>query len=192
MPAGRFIVLEGPDGSGTTSQSKLLAAALHAEGNDVLLTAEPTDSSIGRYIREQLAQKTLPSPSALQLLFCADRALHVDQVILPALHAGTTVICDRYISSTIVYGQASGLDAAWLTAINAQFPEPDVLVYLLPPFEVCMQRIGLRSSKDFFESQAFQQRVYDAYGTLSKQACVIDSSGTLQETAAKILETIKS
>jgi dTMP kinase len=166
---GRFIVLEGPDGSGTSTHSRLLADSLKATGQEVLLTAEPTDSPIGLFIRQQLKEKTISSGSALQLLFCADRAWHIANVIKPALKAGKTVVCDRYVISTLVYGEALGLDPEWLVRVNTPFIEPDVLLLALPSFETCMQRIGKREQLDVFENHPFQRKVYDLYTRVAEE-----------------------
>lgn len=182
-----LIVLEGPDGAGTTKHSKLLAERLKQEGHDVVLTAEPTDGPIGTQIRTMLKGDRLPDPKAVQLLFCADRADHVTRVMEPALAAGKTVITDRYTLSTIVYGAAQGLDASWLLAINDAFPRPDQTFLLLPPYKVCAKRVSRRATKDQFEVDAFQRKVYGLY----EQACQpdvlrIDSSGKMEEVAEKI------
>ncbi len=160
---GTFIVLEGPDGSGTTTHSKLLAERLRRDGEDVLLTAEPTESAIGKFIREQLKLKTIPSASALQLLFCADRAAHIETVIKPALKAGKIVISDRYVISTLVYGEALGLDPDWLLRVNTPFLEPDVVMIALPSFPVCMERLKKRKQLDVFENTKFMRKVHDLY-----------------------------
>lgn len=160
---GKFIVLEGPDGAGTTTQSKLLADALQALGHDVLLTAEPSNGPIGSFVRSQLQAKTLPSPTAIQLAFCADRAWHVDTVITPALAQGKVVICDRYVTSTIIYGEASGVDVQWLRRINDSFPSPDLEIFTLVPFAVGYARVSKRAAQDAFEIKAFQEKIYNLY-----------------------------
>lgn len=190
---GQFIVLEGPDGSGTTTHAKLLAEALAKDGRDVVLTAEPTDSPIGRFIREQLQKKTIESPSALQLLFCADRAWHIEKVIKPALAAGKTVISDRYVISTLIYGEALGLDPDWLVRVNTPFLEPDIMMIALPPLHVCLERIRKRKQLDVFENSPFQKKVYDLYekyGAGDPSVHVIDTSGTLDEAAARIRRAV--
>ncbi len=192
MP-GRFIVLEGPDGSGTTTHSKLLAETLRARGEEVVLTAEPTESHIGKFIREQLQSKTIESPSALQLLFCADRALHIEKVIKPALAAGKTVISDRYVISTLVYGEALGLDPDWLLHVNTPFLEPDVMIIALPPLHVCLERIMKRKQLDVFENTRFQKLVYDLYekvGAEDDGSVVIDTGGDKDEAATEILNVV--
>ena len=201
-PRMPLIVLEGPDGAGTTKHSKLLADRLTKEGHKVVLTAEPTDGPIGSFIRsilkspsgdvEALRAMPLPSPGALKLLFCADRADHVARVIAPALAAGKTVISDRYSLSTIVYGAAQGLDRDWLQSINNAFPKPDVIFLLLPPYEVCAERVGRRATKDQFEVDAFQRKVYAEYEKArSPEMIVIDTSGLAEEVAGTIEAFVK-
>ncbi len=191
---GRFIVLEGPDGSGTTTHSRFLASGLEAMGHDVLLTAEPTNGPIGRFIRGQLKEADVPSPSALQLLFCADRAAHIEKVIKPALDAGKTVVCDRYVISTLVYGEALGLDPEWLLTVNTPFIEPDLLFIALPDFDVCMERIGRREQLDVFENFSFQRKVYDLYQRIGEEdpdVKMIDTGQPVNQVAAAMLTFVQ-
>ncbi len=184
MTNGQFIVFEGPDGSGTTRHSGVLAERLRQNGKTVVLTAEPTESPIGQEIRGLLNGATLPSADAVQLLFCADRADHVATVIGPALQEGKTVICDRYVLSTIVYGAAQGVDRGWLAEINAKFPKPDLLFIMLPPFDVCMERIRRREQTDQFEMENLQRRVYENYKSVEDPSVMfIDTSGDKDEVA---------
>lgn len=182
-----FIVFDGPDGSGTTRQSKIFAQKLREEGFDVVLTAEPTDSPFGDEIRDMLKRDSMPSPKAIQLLFTADRANHVETVIEPALREGKFVVCDRYSLSTIVYGAAQGIDKAWLREVNRDFPQPNITFITLPPFDVCMQRIGRRQEQDMFEKENFQRRVYEEYKALEDpNVFFVDTSGSKQESANMI------
>jgi dTMP kinase len=186
MQKGTFIVLEGPDGSGTTTHAALLAERLRAEGLDVVQTAEPTDSPIGKCIRGYLASSEGISASPLQLLFCADRAWHVEMVIRPALAEGKVVVCDRYIPSTLVYGASQGLDTQWLRKVNSAFPAPDCLMFALPPLAVCLERIGRRSERELFETEILQQKIHAEYRKLADEdpsVTVLDTSGSKQETA---------
>lgn len=183
----KFIVIDGPDGSGTTRQSEMLAERLRAKGDTVVLSAEPTSSSIGKEVRAMLHKDTMPSAEAVQLLFCADRADHVINTIKPALENGHTVILDRYALSTIIYGGAQGVDQQWLTDVNAAFPKPDLTFITLPPFEVCMERIGRRSVQDRFEVESFQRRVYDLYKSVEDPSVIfIDTSGSKAESSEMI------
>ncbi len=193
MKKGRFIVLEGPDGSGTTTHAKILAETLRAKGEEVVLTAEPTDSAIGRFIREQLKAKTIESPSALQLLFCADRAWHIENVIKPALATGKTVISDRYVISTLIYGEALGLDPDWLVRVNTPFLEPDIMIIALPALHLCLERIMKRKQLDVFENTRFQKLVYDLYekaGAEDSGSVVIDTGGEKDHVSAMILDVV--
>ncbi len=167
---GRFIVLDGPDGSGTSLHSKLLAERLTSENIPVHLTAEPSNGMIGQQIRPLLAsEQDSPSPDALQLLFCADRADHVIKELLPALEDGITVICDRYSLSTLVYGAVLGLDVEWLRSINEPFPQPDHTIFTLPDYAVCRDRLTRRSSHDAWENDDFQHNIYNEYKRLSDE-----------------------
>lgn len=169
----------------------MLAERLRALGKTVVLTAEPTDSAIGKEIRSMLKSDTMPSPDAVQLLFCADRANHVSTVIEPALRRGDTVVCDRYVLSTLVYGAATGLSRDWLLAVNAAFPKPDLSIITLPPFDICMERIMNRSERDRFETENFQRRVYEGYrSTEDTESVFVDTSGEKEEVAECILRRV--
>ncbi len=177
--SARFIVFEGPDGSGTTTHSTALVERLKSRGISAMHTFEATDGPIGTFIRGKLREGGLPG-NALQLLFTADRAWHVEHVLKPALEQDTVVVCDRYSLSTVIYGAAQGFDRSWLEAMNDAFVKPDLLLLALPPFDVCMQRLGKRE-KDVIEADdSLQKRVYDLYAqyasTLPAEQ-VIDTSG---------------
>ncbi len=192
---GTFIVLEGPDAAGTTTQSHLLAENLRAKGVDVVLTNEPTDNEIGKFIRQQLSQKTIPSPEALQMLFCADRALHVKTVIQPAMKAGKTVITDRYMTSTLIYGAALGIDIKWLERLNILFPKPDIEIFTLPGLEVCLQRMQKRKEGDVFENVNFATTIYRLYEAMASQknsVYIVDTSKEKQEAAQNIMQLIEN
>jgi len=190
--ASKFIVIEGPDGSGTTRQSALLTERLRKGGETVVLTAEPTESTIGQEIRDILHRDSMPSPDAIQLLFCADRANHVATIIEPALKRGHTVVCDRYALSTIVYGTTQGVDSEWLEEINDAFPKPDITFITLPPFEVCMERINRRRKTDQFEMENFQRRVYEQYKSIEDPSVFfVDTSGPKKEVADTIEQKVR-
>lgn len=197
MQKGVFIVLEGPDGSGTTSQSKLLAERLQQEGHDVLLTAEPTTGPIGVFIRNQLSTSgNSVTAGALQLLFTADRAWHVDTVIEPALKEGKIVIAERYGISTVIYGEATGIDGKWLEAANDKFLKPDLLIVTLPQFDIAIERINKRKEKDIMEEKVeLQRRIHDlyrAYAANHPECPLVDTSGTLEESAEHIYRVVSA
>lgn len=184
---GVFIVLEGPDGSGTSTHAALLAARMQREGRNVLQTHEPTDGPIGRMIRTLLQNGGMPS-DALQLLFTADRAWHSTEGILPALQRGDVVICDRYALSTILYGQALGLDKEWLEDMNKKFIQPARTIVLLPPLATCRARLGHRPSRDIMEGEDLQQVVYECYRAHAMESGlpIVDTSGSVESASEEI------
>ena len=192
--SSQFIVLEGPDGAGTSFHSRTLFERLQSEGKAVLLTAEPTDGPIGSSIRSILKNSELEIPAnALQLLFTADRAWHIEHVINPALKEGKTVICDRYTLSTLVYGQIQKLDLACLESISSQFPRSDITILTLPPIEVCLDRVSTRHTQDFFEKEETLRAIHDAYAQYAKdhpELRVIDTSGEKQAVSDAIFSTL--
>src|SRR4030043_67748 len=117
--SGKFIVIEGLDGSGQSTQTGLLRDFLIKKGQEVILTKEPTrDSEAGKKIKEILDEKIRIEPQKLQDLFAQDRKEHLEKLIVPALKEGKTVISDRYFFSTFAYGAADGLDLEWLIKLN--------------------------------------------------------------------------
>lgn len=188
-----FIVLEGPDGAGTTLHSQLLAQALRQKGHSVLLTLEPTDGPIGKFIRQSIQgkQSKIP-PDALQLLFTADRAMH-QSAIRDAIATKTIAISDRYAHSTIAYGDALECDKNWLQNANNKFIQPDCTIFLLPPLSVCLERIARREHKDLLEDTTLQQKVYAAYERLAKEDTsihIVDTSGNKNEVADIIFKIV--
>lgn len=157
----RFIVLEGLDGAGTTTQARMLADALRKEGRSVWLTAEPTDGPIGREIRSILRSGDAPSPEAMTFLFAADRAEHLygKGGIKEHLDAGDIVICDRYLHSSLAY-QNVGRNDGLPEHVNARFPLPRQAFLLSVPVRECMRRIGARGEKpELYEKGQFLEKV---------------------------------
>lgn len=193
MP-GFFIVLDGPDASGTSTHSELLAERLRAEGRDVVLTREPTDGPIGKQIREFLTTGSA-DPMELQLLFTSDRAWHVKNVIEPALKDGKVIVCDRYWHSTIIYAEAQDLDSAELKKMNNNFIQPDIVIFTLPPVEVSLARLGKRPSKEVFEREDLQRNIHDGYETMAtgdSSIQVIDTSGEKEVASNQIWTIVKN
>jgi dTMP kinase len=141
---GVFLALEGIDGCGKSTQAELLASALRARGLEVVLTCEPTDSPLGRQIREyfQGSDRYL-SPKEELNLFMADRREHVAGVIEPALAEGKIVICDRYYYSSVAYQGALGLDPDRILAQNEVMAvRPDLTVVLTLPVAQALARLS--------------------------------------------------
>ena len=148
---GRFIVLEGLDGAGTTTQSARLVSDLRGKGKTVVATREPTDGPVGRMLRACLRGDTdAPEVRTLPWLFAADRADHLFREIEPALAAGTWVVSDRYIPSSLAY-QSLTLQFERVFSLNADFRVPDLTVFLTVPVDVALDRLGTRSQLDIYE-----------------------------------------
>ncbi len=190
-----FIVLDGPDATGTTTHAEFLAQRLEKEGRPVMLTSEPTNGPIGRRIREYLSSGEA-DPLELQMLFTQDRAWHVENVIRPALEAGNTIVCDRYWYSTVVYAEAQDLDATEIRRLNAKFIRPSAVIFTMPPFEVSLKRIQKRVNREIFEREDLQRKVHAGYARMAQedpQIRTVDTSGTKEaaaETIWKIIEPL--
>ena len=182
----KFIVFEGLDGSGQSTQAQLLKDYLEENKKvPVVLTKEPTDEPpIGSLIRQILKKKISVSPAAFQLLFCADRSEHLEKIIKPALEENKYVISDRYFYSTIAYGSL-GLDTNWLIEVNKPFLSPDVIFLLKVRPQVCMERIDKnRDKREFFEENEKLQKVWQTYEILSQKFSnikIIDGEKSIKE-----------
>ncbi len=198
MVRGMFIVLEGLDGSGTSTQCDLLKNYLTIKGLKVLVTKEPTNNLIGGLIRGVLTKDWSINPEGLQLLFCADRAHHLEKEIIPALEKGTTVICDRYLFSTLAFG-ALDCDLEWLKLLNQNFLLPDLAFVLDVDPSLSVQRMSQsRERFELFEEEQKLQRVSENYkllvqqysqltiinGQREKEAVLIDIVGKVEELLA--------
>jgi dTMP kinase len=189
-PRAFFIVLEGGDGAGKTIQAKLLCSALRRRGYKIHATAEPSKSDVGKLIRRSVLQKRKISPESEALLFAADRFLHLESEIRPALSAGTTVVCDRYMYASFAYQGAQGVDREWLRAINRFAEKPDLAIYLDVPSNVSLRRI--RRKKSVMETFGLQQQVREEYAKLveSGELVAVDSNRPIQNVAGDILALV--
>jgi len=185
-----FIAFEGLDGSGSSTQSRMLADRLEKNGQPALLTKEPTsDSPIGKLIREILQHKWSASPEGLQLLFSADRAEHLKNEIEPALEGGQVVITDRYLFSTLAYG-GMNVDMKWLKELNKHFRLPDMtFLFKLAP-EECIKRIAGRGSDfELFEKTDKLSMIWENYEKIAENSPnihVIDATRTIEGIAEEI------
>ena len=174
---GRFIVLEGIDGSGTTTQLKYAAEWLERKGELVHTTREPTDGPLGLMLRQILRGRLVSTPGAVSgdakpqpmdpaavaLLFAADRLDHLHNEVLPHLEAGRHVICDRYVLSSLAY-QSLETDLRFVRNINEKALAPDLTIFLRVRPDVAMQRIETtRTTRDTFEQLPLQRKVAAAY-----------------------------
>ncbi len=158
---GIFIVIEGLDGSGKTTQATLLAKKL-SQNYSVMLTAEPSQGKIGTFIRKGCLyeDKRLPT-EAEALLFAADRIEHMQKEIKPALDEGKLVICDRYVYSSLAYQGSAGLSLDWIKTINARALQPDFSVFIDVAPERVLER--LHRKKSVMETLETQKKVRDVY-----------------------------
>ena len=158
---GIFICIEGLDGAGKTTQTKLLIQQLK-NNYDVLYTSEPSKGLIGTFIREKyLYGENRLSPFVEALLFAADRIEHVETEILPALKKGKIVVCDRYIYSSLAYQGAGEVDLRWIQNINKSILYPHLAIYLDIDPEKVLQR--LNSKRSIMENLETQKKVRNLY-----------------------------
>ena len=158
---GIFIVIEGLDGSGKTTQAILLADKL-SKSHKVLLTAEPSKGKIGTFIRNCCLYELTRLPTEAEaLLFAADRIEHMQEELKPALDDGKIVLCDRYVYSTLAYQGSAGLSLDWIKTINARAIQPDFSLFLDVPPDRVLER--LQRKKSVMETLETQQKVREIY-----------------------------
>ena len=176
-----FIVFEGIDGSGTTTQVQILTDFLRGKNVPILQTAEPTNGVIGKFIRKALSGESKISPRALQILFFADREEHLQTKILPALQKGQVVISDRYLLSTLAYaslikmnlspdkGELRGIalnqqNSSLFEDIAKHFLKPDITIFIDIPEKTALERIEKRGEqKEIFEKKELLEKISDSY-----------------------------
>jgi len=201
MKKGLFITFEGPDGSGKTTQIKLLSDYLEKKGFDVLLTVEPGGTEVGRKIRDILltAEKVDISAWAETFLFLASRAELVSKVIKPALSEGRVVICDRFFDSTVVYqGVARGLGEKKILDMSLLATGglvPDITFLLLVDVKRGKKRIdSAKRGTDRIEMEEddFKEKIYSGYLKIARgnkdRFVVIDGGKSIEN----IFEEIKN
>ncbi len=164
---GRFIVIEGLDGAGKTTLSKLLVRDLRARGVPAVWTSEPSKSTVGQILRKKVLQGRKASAELEALLFATDRYLHLQNEVGPALRKGQTVVSDRYVYASLAYQGAQGLSEAWLRKINRFARKPDVAIYLDVDPKIGLRRI--RRSKSVMENLVLQRRVRRIYLKLARR-----------------------
>ena len=174
---GKFIVFEGLDGAGSTTQAGMLYDWLNKKLKEFILgrpsaflTKEPTNNIIGGLIRGQLTSSWKTGPECLQLLFSADRAFHLEKDIAPLLEKGVTVISDRYFLSTVAYGAIDTQDIEWLIKLNDRFLLPDLTFLIKASPKICLDRIrASRFHIELFEKEEVLARVWQNYELLANR-----------------------
>lgn len=195
---GRFIVFEGIDGCGKTTQINLLKEHLESLGKKVFITSEPTPSLTGGMLRDALGGVNKKTPCEMAVMFVLDRIFHnVNPVygIEKMLSEGYDVICDRYYYSSLAY-QGSETDFEWVKTMNLSCPDirkPDACIFLdLSPKE-SLRRINIgRVGKEIYETEekltVFRNRFFQIFSLLEKtdRIIVISADGSVGDVALKI------
>jgi dTMP kinase len=202
---GRFIVLEGLDGAGTTTQARILGDALRRAGRRVHVTAEPSIGPAGALVRQILTRRVAGpdgagfDPTALALLFAADRLDHVAAEITPKVREGMDVISDRFTLSSLAYQGLTTGDMAWVEAINGRAAVPDVTVFLRVPATVAFRRRkAVTADREIFEVSAFQRQVADSYDRAmaylragGQRIVEVDGEAPIEKVAAAVLAEVE-
>jgi dTMP kinase len=206
---GVFVVVEGIDGSGSTTHTKLLGKALRQRGLKVLETCEPSPGPIGSLIRQVLSRRlfvpdaTGPRAfawSTMALLFAADRMDHLDSTIVPALRDGTVVVSDRYDLSSLAYQSVTAPTGdkvvPWIRELNAAALRPDITVVIDVPVEVAEERRRSRGGmEEIFESRELQTRLCEVYRHAESlvprdRVAHVTGEGAVSDVAAAILNAV--
>ncbi len=197
---GLFVCFEGGDGSGKSTQSRRLCEALEADGQTVLVTFEPGDTAVGRTLREIVLSPTTGelSDRTEALLYIADKAEHVDTVVLPALARGEVVVSDRYVDSTLAYqGAGRTLDVAELERV-ARWATGDLRPHLTVVLDLEPDAgLGRFAERDRIEGEslAFHQRVRASFLALADgdpgHYLVLDARLPVDEIAARVLAAVR-
>jgi len=194
--SGKFIVIEGLDGSGKSAQIPLLADFLQSKGREVILRNEPTtDSVAGVTIRKVLKGELKAEPMERQKLFVQDRSEHLKYKIIPALKRGTFVVVSRYVFSTIAYGYSDGLDVEELVKMNGNFLLPDLTILIdVSPTE-CIKRIEKRGQiQELFERKEKLEKVNEIYQKLPlmfENVVVINGEKPISEVFEEIQKIVE-
>jgi dTMP kinase len=194
-----FVTFEGLDGSGKSTQARLLAEALAADSRDVVATREPGGTEVGELIRELLLGPRNVAPWTEAALFAAARAQLVDEVIAPALARSADVVCDRYIDSSLAYqGIARGLGIDRVLELNLHAISgilPDRTYLLAVDAEEAARRRGDPSDRIEREDDGFRERVAEAYQELAaafpQRIVTIDGTRPAGEIGREILDELR-
>jgi dTMP kinase len=194
VQGGMFIVFEGIDGTGKSTQLHLLAESLKQLGYAVVATREPTDGPFGRKIRELFVDRGTVSHDEELELFIADREQHVQEVIAPALADGCVVLCDRYYLSTVAYQGANGFDSDFIMSKNRDFPAPDLAIILeIDPAEGIHRIQNHRNEHpNTFEEESNLRKVAAIFAAM-QQGYIrrINGADTIENVHGQVLATVK-
>ena len=178
-----LVNLEGIDGCGKSTQSKLLLEKLEGEGEKVIILKEPTKRQHGQKLWDMLHGKRKATNEEILELFVLDRKQHVEEKIEPALDSGAVVLMDRYYYSSMAYQVAGGIDVEEIREKHEFAPKPDVVLIFDLPVSVALERVKGHSDADEFEKEEHLEKVREAYLDLENDPLVriVDATGTPEE-----------
>ena len=178
-----LVNLEGIDGCGKSTQSKLLLEKLEGEGEKVIVLKEPTKRPHGQKLWDVLHGKRKASNEEILELFVLDRKQHVEEKIQPSLDDGAVVLMDRYYYSSMAYQVAGGIDVEEIREKHIFAPKPDVVLIFDLPVSVALERVKGHSDADEFEKEEHLEKVREAYLDLENDPLVriVDATGTPEE-----------
>lgn len=178
-----LVNLEGIDGCGKSTQSKLLKKKLEEIGDKVIILKEPTKRPHGQKLWDMLRGKRKATNEEILDLFVLDRTQHVEEKIQPALDDGTVVLMDRYYYSSMAYQVAGGIDVNVIRERHAFAPKPDVVLIFDLPVTIALERVRGHSEADEFEKEEHLEKVREAYLNLRSDPLVriVDSARAPEE-----------
>ena len=178
-----LVNLEGIDGCGKSTQSKLLKNTLEEIGDKVIILKEPTKRPHGQKLWDMLRGKRKATNEEILDLFVLDRTQHVEERIQPALDDGTVVLMDRYYYSSMAYQVAGGIDVNVIRERHAFAPKPDIVLIFDLPVTVALERVRGHSEADEFEKEDHLEKVREAYLNLRSDPLVriVDSARVPEE-----------
>ncbi len=210
MIEGNFIVLEGVDGAGTTTHTKLVAEGLRARGLPVHATREPSDGPVGMLLRQILTGRVVvpgmrggrpPTWTTMALLFAADRLDHVEAEIQPNLMDGVTVISDRYDHSSVAYQSVTGGGEpdtiAWVRELNRQARRPDLVIVLdIPPDVAAKRRLNRTTGREMYDDDQLQEQLATFYRDIDShfpndRIAHVDANRAVEDVAADVMRHVR-
>ena len=207
--AGRFIVLEGIDGAGTTTQTSRLVDRFRSEGKPAKGTREPSDGPVGTLVRQVLTGRMVipggrsPGWTTMALLFAADRMDHVEAEIEPFVAQGGVIISDRYDASSLAYqsvssGRGGEATVEWIRTLNKNARRPDITIVLDVSAEVAVTRREARGdAAQLYEQNELQRALCVFYKDLQRhipndRVVVVDGTGNIDVTAEQVYAAYKT
>ena len=201
MTRGRLIVLEGIDGSGTTTQTERLVEHLRRRGRTAVSTREPSAGPVGRLLREvllghhRISRDVSLDGQTMAMLFAADRFDHLQREVEPILAAGNDVVSDRYLMSSLAY-QAEEADREWVALLARGVRPPDLTILLDIPIALAAQRRLLAGRpEERYDADSYLSRVADNYRRLARadaSAVILDGSAAREDVAAAVVAAVEA